>query len=128
MDGPPKRSPKPYLHLRSVDGLLGEAIAITGNAHALLKLQAQIARALEGEDSYPLEEGVYLDVDGQPFEVAVKRARSKREMREPNGATKPQRDSVSPTTREKPMGRSHRLLPRPVSSKAPPRTRQGASD
>ena len=80
--------PKPYLRIRSVDGLLGEAIAITGNAKALLKLQAQIERALEGEDSYPLEEGVYVDADGQPFEVAVRRARSKQEMREPGGAKK----------------------------------------
>jgi hypothetical protein len=67
----------------SAEGLLGEAIAITGNAKALLQLRAQIDRALGDETWHPFEEGVYQDVDGIPFEVAVKRARSKEEMREP---------------------------------------------
>ena len=82
MDDPPKRPPKPYLHIRSVEGsLFAEAIAITGNAAALHKLRAHIERALTDEDSYPFEEDVYLDVNDQLFEVAVKRARSKQEMR-----------------------------------------------
>ena len=96
MDEPTKRPPKPYLHIRSVEGnLFAEAIAITGNAHALLKLRSQIDRALKGEGSYPFEEGVYVDVHGQPFEVAVKRARNREEMRESAspGATKPQRSA-----------------------------------
>jgi hypothetical protein len=83
---PPKT---PHLHVRSVEGLLGEAIAITGNAATLLKLRAQIERALKDEASYPFEEGIYLDVNGIPFEVAVKRARSRAEMREP--VPKPER-------------------------------------
>jgi hypothetical protein len=66
-----------YLHVRTVDGLLGEAIAFTGSARALLKLRAQVERALKDETSYPFEEGVYKDVRGTEFEVAVKRARSK---------------------------------------------------
>ena len=59
-----------YLHVRTVEGLLGEAPAITGNAKAFLKLRAQIDRALENEDSYTFEEGVYLDMNGFEFEVA----------------------------------------------------------
>jgi len=62
--------------------VLDEAVTITGNAKALLKLRAQIDRALRGENSYPSEESVYQDVNGIPFEVAVKKARSRREMRE----------------------------------------------
>ena len=40
-----KPAKTPHLHVRTVDGLLGEAIAITGNAEALLQLRAQIDRA-----------------------------------------------------------------------------------
>ena len=73
MDEPPKRPPEPYLHVRSVKGsLFAEAIAFTGNAHALLKLRSQIDWVLEGAESYPFEEGVYNDVHGQPFEVATR--------------------------------------------------------
>ena len=81
---PGKPSKTPHLHVRSVDGFLfPEAIAVTGNAAALLKLRRQIDRALKGDDSYPFEEAVYHDVYGEPFEVAVKLARSPQEMREP---------------------------------------------
>ena len=69
--------------------LLAEAIAITGNAKALLNLRAQIDRALRNETSHPFEEGVYQDVNGTPFEVDVKRARSKDELGEP--VPKPER-------------------------------------
>jgi hypothetical protein len=79
-----KPSKTPNLHIRSVDGLLfPEAIAITGNAKALLQLRAQIERALRGEESYPFSEAVYQDINGIPFEVAVKWAKSKEEMWEP---------------------------------------------
>ena len=77
---------RPHLHVRSVEGglLFGHAIAITGNATALLQLRRQIDRALAGPDAaQPFEEAVYDDVYGQPFEVAVKRARSPEEMQEP---------------------------------------------
>ena len=82
MNGERKR---PYLHVRSVDGFLfAEAIAITCNARTLLRLRRQIDRALANPGgAYPFEEGVYVDVHGQPFEVAVKRARSPEEMQEP---------------------------------------------
>lgn len=74
----------PHLHVRTVEGaLLGDAIAITGNAKALLQLRAQIDRALRNGGSHPFEEGVYQDVNGTPFEVVVKRARSREEMGEP---------------------------------------------
>ena len=69
--------------------LLDKAIAITGNATAPLRLRAQIDRALRDETSHPFEEGVYQDVNGSPFEVAVKRAGSREEMREPT--PKPER-------------------------------------
>jgi hypothetical protein len=80
----------PHLHVRSVEGLLfGEAIVITGNARALLQLRDQIDRALRNAGSHPFEEGVYRDVNGTEFEVAIKRARSKDEMQEP--VPKPER-------------------------------------
>ena len=81
----PDRKPEPYLHVRSVDGLLFElATAVTGNRAALLRLKEQIERALEGRDGdVPFEEEVYRDVNGQPFEVAVKLARRREEMGEP---------------------------------------------
>ncbi len=64
--------------------LFAEAIAITGNARALLQLRRQIDRVLADQGgAVPFEEEVYHDVHGQPFEVAVKRARSKEEMWEP---------------------------------------------
>jgi hypothetical protein len=85
-----RASRTPYLHVRTVEGLLfEEAIAITGNAKALLQLRAQIDRALGNETFHPFEEGVYRDVNGAPFEVAVKRARRREEMREP--VPKPER-------------------------------------
>jgi hypothetical protein len=85
------KSPKtPHLHVRSVEGLLfEEAIAITGNARALLQLRGQIDRALMNETSHPFDEAVYRDVNGAGFEVAVKKATSREGMREP--APKPRR-------------------------------------
>jgi hypothetical protein len=88
MDDKPQKQPR--LHIRSVNGLLlPESIAITGNATALLQLRAQIERALRGEESYPFEESVYQDVNGAPFEVDVKWAKSKEEMEQP--VPKPER-------------------------------------
>jgi len=79
----PRPAKTPHLHVRTVEGLLGETIAITGSAKALLKLRTQIDRALRDETSYPFEEGVYRAVDGTEFEVAVKRVKCKGEMEEP---------------------------------------------
>jgi hypothetical protein len=46
----------PHLHVRTVEGLLfEEAIAITGNARALLQLRDQIDRALRNETSHPFD-------------------------------------------------------------------------
>ena len=92
----------PYLHVRSVEGLLGGAIAITGNAKALLKLRAQIDRALGEQTWRPFEEGVYLDLNGVEFEVAIKKARSKQEMREP--VSKPERTAERIPWAEKTKG------------------------
>jgi hypothetical protein len=85
------KSPKtPHLHVRSVEGLLfEEAIAITDNARALLRLRDQIDRALMNENSHPFDEAVYRDTNGTEFEVAVKKATSREGMREP--APKPRR-------------------------------------
>ena len=88
---PPRRSEAetkpaktPYLHARSVAGLLfGDVIAITGNAKALLQLRSQIVRALKDEGYHSFDEGVYRGADGTEFEAAVKRARSIEEMGEP---------------------------------------------
>lgn len=78
---PPKR---PYLHVREVDGsLFPFAIAVTGNARALLQLRRQIDRALAGVDEYPADEEIYLELGGEEFEVIVKWARSPEEMRPP---------------------------------------------
>ena len=79
-----KAAKTPHLQVRTVEGLLfEEAIAITGNARALLQLRDRIDRALENETSHPFEEAGYRDVNGIEFEVAVKRAKSREEMREP---------------------------------------------
>jgi hypothetical protein len=96
----------PHLHVRTVEGVLGEAIAITGNAKALLQLPAQIDRALRDETSFPFEESVYVDVT--PFEVAVKRARSGEEMQEP--APKPER-----TTEQLPWATRTKDAPQPAA-------------
>ena len=71
------------LHIRRVNALLGEAIAVTGNKAALLKLKRQIDRALEGVEEYPIEDGMYEDVYGEPFQVFVKHARKRSKMEEP---------------------------------------------
>jgi transcriptional regulator with XRE-family HTH domain len=92
----------PHLHIRTVEGLLlGEAVAITGGAKALLQLRAQIDRALKDETSHPFEEAVYRDVHGVAFEVAVKWARSEEELAERAGTTqttvaRTERDAVQP--------------------------------
>jgi hypothetical protein len=96
----PKRSEAepaktPHLHIRTVEGsLLDEAVAITGNAKAFLQLRAQINRAFRNETAYPFEEGVYHDANGSPFEVAIKRARSKKEIGEPT--SKPEKTAEQP--------------------------------
>lgn len=75
---------KPYLHVRSVDGLLFDlAVALTGNRRALLRLRTQIDRALADEGSVPFEEEIYHDVHGEPFEVAIKLAKRRSGMEEP---------------------------------------------
>jgi hypothetical protein len=79
-----RMSKTPHLHVRTVESMLfDEAVGIIGNARALLQLREQIDRALRNETNYPFEEGVYQDANGTPFEVAVKRARSKEETGEP---------------------------------------------
>ena len=78
---PPKR---PHLHVRSVDGFLFPlAVALTGNATALLRLRAQIDRALKNpEASLPYDKTIYHDAYGEPFEVVVKLARRQEERKQ----------------------------------------------
>ena len=78
---PPKTS---YLHVREAEAILFPlAIEITGNAEALLKLRKQIDRALEGIDGFPFDETIYRELDGDEYEVVVRRARSQEKMRPP---------------------------------------------
>lgn len=79
------RRPHPYLHVRLVDGLLtDQALAVTGNRAALLKLREQIDRVLEERnDWYPFDDELYRDVYEEQFQVVVKRASRREEMREP---------------------------------------------
>ena len=82
---PENPSRTPHLHVRSVDGFLfGQAVVVTGNATALLRLRAQIDRVLTNPDaSFPYEEAIYHDVYDERFEVVVKLARRRQEMEEP---------------------------------------------
>ena len=76
---PPKTS---YLHVREAEAILFPfAIEIIGNAKALLQLRKQIDRALEGIDGFPFDETIYRELDGDEYEVVVRRARSREEMR-----------------------------------------------
>ena len=78
---PPKTS---YLHVREAEAILFPlAIEITGNAEALLQLRKQIDRALEGIDEFPFDETIYQELDGDEYEVVVRRARSQEKMRPP---------------------------------------------
>ena len=75
---------RPCPNVRLAEGLLApDTVAITGNRAALLKLRRQVYRALGDRNvARSFEEEVYDDPDGEPFEVAVKRARRRSEMRE----------------------------------------------
>jgi hypothetical protein len=73
-----------YLHVREAEAVLFPfAIEITGNAKALLQLRKQIDRALEGIDEFPFDETIYRELDGDEYEVVVRRAKSREEMRPP---------------------------------------------
>ena len=74
----------PYLHVRETGGALFPfAVEIVGNAKALLRLRKQIDRALEGIDTFPFDETLYRELDGDEFELVVKKAKSREEMRNP---------------------------------------------
>jgi hypothetical protein len=73
-----------YLHVREAEAVLFPfAIEITGNAKALLQLRKQIDRALEGIDEFPFDETIYRELDGDEYEVVVRRAKGREEMRPP---------------------------------------------
>ena len=60
---------------------MGPAVEIVGNAMALLQLRRQIDRTLKDVDRYPLEEGIYRDEHEEEYQVVVRRAKSREEMR-----------------------------------------------
>ena len=79
-----KPSKTPYLHVRETEGALFPfAVEIAGNAQALVQLRKQIDRALEGIDRFPFDETLYRELDGEEYEVVVRRARSREEMGPP---------------------------------------------
>jgi hypothetical protein len=79
-----KPSETPYLHVRETEAALFPfAVEIVGNAKALLQLRKQIDRALEGIDTFPFDDTLYRELDGGVYEVLLRRARSREEMRPP---------------------------------------------
>jgi hypothetical protein len=89
-----KPSETPYLHVQQTEGsLFPYAVEVTGNAKALLQLRQQIDRALK-DQAYPLDDATYRDVYEEEYEVVVKRARSREEMR-PRGRRLLGRGSLS---------------------------------
>jgi hypothetical protein len=68
-------SKTPYLHVRETEGeLFPFAVEIVGNAKALLQLRAQIDRASKDVTTYPFDETIYRELDGDEFEIVVKKA------------------------------------------------------
>jgi hypothetical protein len=73
-----------YLHVREAEAVFFPlAIEITGNAKALLQLRKQIDYALEGIHEFLFDETIYRELDGDEYEVVVRRAKSREEMRPP---------------------------------------------
>ena len=80
----PKPSETPYLRFGETERpIMGPAVEIVGNAKGLLQLRAQIDRALQDIDRYPLDDGIYRDEYEEEHQVVVRRARSREEMRPP---------------------------------------------
>jgi hypothetical protein len=78
-----KPSKTPYLRFGETERpIMGPALEIVGNAKALLQLRRQIDRALKDEE-YPLDDAIYRDEDGEEYQVVVRRAKSREEMRPP---------------------------------------------
>ena len=79
-----KLSKTPYLRFgESERPIMGPAVEIVGNAKALLRLRAQIDRALKDQDRYPLDEALYRDNFEDEYEVVVRKASSRAEMEPP---------------------------------------------
>ena len=78
-----KSSKIPYLRFGEAElPIVGPAVEIIGNARALLQLRRQVDRALRDDNSWrPLDEGIYHDEDGEEYQVVVRRAKSRKEMR-----------------------------------------------
>jgi hypothetical protein len=79
-----KPSQTPYLRFGETERpIMGPAVEIVGNARGLLRLRRQIDRALKDEDRYPLDDAIYRDEDGEEYQVVVRRAKCREEMRPP---------------------------------------------
>jgi hypothetical protein len=76
-------SQPPYLRFGETERpIMGPAVEIVGNAKALLQLRRQIDRALKDVDHYPLDDdSLYRDEYEEEYEVVVRRARGREEMR-----------------------------------------------
>ena len=80
-DKPSKTS---YLRFGEVERpIMGPAVEIVGNAKGLLQLRKQIDRALQDVDRYPLDDGIYRDEHEDEYQIVVRRAKSREEMRPP---------------------------------------------
>jgi len=63
--------------------IMDPTVEIVGNARALLQLRRQIDRALKEVDLYPLDDAIYRDAYEEEYQVVVRRARSREEMKPP---------------------------------------------
>ena len=79
-----KLSKTPYLRFGETERpIMGPAVDLVGNAKALLQLRRQIDRALGDEDRHSFDEMLYRDEHEEEYQVLVRRAKSKEEMRPP---------------------------------------------
>ena len=79
-----KPSKTPYLRFGEAERpIMGPAVEIVGNVGALLQLRRQIDRALKDEERYPLDEAIYRDEHEEWYQIVVRRAKSREEMRPP---------------------------------------------
>ena len=77
-----KPSKTPYLRFGETERpIMGPAVEIVGNARGLLQLRAQLDKALKDIDCYPLDDGIYRDEHEEEYQVVVRRAKSRKEMR-----------------------------------------------
>lgn len=62
---------------------MGPAVEIVGNATALLQHRRQMDRELGDIDERPFDDALYRELDGDEYELAIRRASSPGETRPP---------------------------------------------